>query len=40
MPSSVLSSEKTVSDSAAVVELLRGHTVESGTSRIYSGRVL
>jgi hypothetical protein len=28
-----------VSDSTAVVELLLGHTVEFGTSRIYSGRV-
>jgi hypothetical protein len=28
-----------VSDSAAVVELLSGHTVDFGTSRIYSGRV-
>jgi hypothetical protein len=27
--------EKTVSDPALVVELLLGHTVEFGTSRIY-----
>jgi hypothetical protein len=37
--SSVPSSEKTVSDPAAVVELILGHTFEFGTSRIYSGRV-
>jgi hypothetical protein len=34
------SSEKTISDPAAVVELQHGHTVEFGTSRIYLGRVL
>jgi hypothetical protein len=33
------SSEKTISDPAAVVELQPDHTVEFGTSRIYSGRV-
>jgi hypothetical protein len=32
-------SEKTLSDSA-VVDLQLGHTVEFGTSRIFSGRVL
>jgi hypothetical protein len=37
-PSSV-SSEKMISVSEAVVELLPGHTVEIGTSRIYSGHV-
>jgi hypothetical protein len=31
--------EKTISDSAVVVELLSGHTVEFGTSRIYSSHV-
>jgi hypothetical protein len=31
--------EKTVSDPATTVELLPGHTVEFGISRIYSGRV-
>lgn len=36
--SSAPSSEKTVSDSA-VVDLLSGHTVEFGTSRVYSGHV-
>jgi hypothetical protein len=34
------SSEKTITDPAAVVDLQPGHTVEFGTSRIYSGRVL
>jgi hypothetical protein len=38
--STVPSSEKTISDPAAVVKLQYGHTVEYGTSRIYSGRVL
>jgi hypothetical protein len=38
-PSSASSSEKTVSDSATVVELLPGHTVEFGKSRIYLDRV-
>jgi hypothetical protein len=33
------SSEKTVSDPAAVVELLPRHTVEFGTSKIYLGRM-
>jgi hypothetical protein len=37
--SSALSSEKTISDSVVVVELLPGHTVEFGMSRIYSDRV-
>lgn len=37
--SSSSSSEKTVSDSATVVDLLLGHIVEFGTSRIYSGRM-
>ena len=37
--SKVLSSEKTINDLAAVVELQPGHTMEFGTSRIYSGRV-
>jgi hypothetical protein len=36
--SSAPSSEKTVRDST-VVDLLPGHTVEFGTSRVYSGRV-
>jgi hypothetical protein len=36
---SASSSEKMVSNSAAVVELLSGHTVEFGKSRIYLGRV-
>jgi hypothetical protein len=31
------SSEKTISDPVAAVELLPGHTIEFGTSRIYSG---
>jgi hypothetical protein len=31
------SSEKTISDSTVVVELLPGHTMDFGTSRIYSG---
>ncbi|XP_020401890.1 uncharacterized protein [Zea mays] len=38
--STVPSSEKTISDPAAVVELQHGRTVEFGTSRIYSGHVL
>lgn len=33
------SSEKTVSEPGAVVELLSGHTVEFGTSRIFLGRL-
>jgi hypothetical protein len=33
------SSEKTISDPATVVELQPCHTVEFGTSRIYSGHV-
>jgi hypothetical protein len=37
--SNASSSEKTISDPTAVVELQPGHTVEFGTSRIYSGRV-
>jgi hypothetical protein len=37
--SNVSSSEKTVSDLAAVVEFLPGHIVEFGTSRIYLGHV-
>jgi hypothetical protein len=36
----VPSSEKTISDPAMVVELQHGHTVEFGTSRIYSDRVM
>jgi hypothetical protein len=32
-------SEKTVSDPTAAVQLLPGHTVEFGTSKIYSARV-
>jgi hypothetical protein len=35
--SNVPSSEKTISDPAATVELQPDHTVEFGTSRIYSG---
>jgi hypothetical protein len=35
----VASLEKTISDPAAVVELLPDHTIEFGTSRIYSGRI-
>jgi hypothetical protein len=38
--SNALSSEKTISDPVEVVELQHGHTVEFGTSRIYSGHVL
>jgi hypothetical protein len=34
------SSEKTISDPTAVVELQHGHTVEFGKSRIYLGREL
>lgn len=37
--SSTPSSEKMVSDSATVVDLLPGHMVEFGTSRIYSSHV-
>jgi hypothetical protein len=37
--SNVSSSEKTDSDPAEAVELLSGHTIEFGTSRIYSDRV-
>jgi hypothetical protein len=37
--SNVPSSEKTISDPAAVVHLQPGHAVEFGTSRIYSSRV-
>jgi hypothetical protein len=36
----VSSLEKTISDPATVVGLQHGHTVEFGTSRIYSGCVL
>jgi hypothetical protein len=36
---SALSTEMTTSNSAMVVELLLGHIVEFGTSRIYSSRV-
>jgi hypothetical protein len=36
---SALSRERTTSDLATVAEVLLGHTVEFGTSRIYSGRV-
>jgi hypothetical protein len=38
--SNALSLEKTISDPARVMELQHEHTVEFGTSRIYSGRVL
>jgi hypothetical protein len=38
-PSSTLSSDKTVSDSVVVVELLPGHTMEFGMLRIYSDHV-
>lgn len=37
--SNALSSEKAVSDSTSFVELLLGHTVEFGMSRVSSGRV-
>jgi hypothetical protein len=37
--SNVSSSEKTISDPIAAMELQPDHTVEFGTSRIYSGRV-
>jgi hypothetical protein len=37
--SNVSSSEKTISNLAAVVELLSGHTIKFGMSRIYSGRM-
>lgn len=36
---SALSSEKTVSNSTTVADLLMGHTVEFDTSRIYYGHV-
>jgi hypothetical protein len=38
--STVPSSEKMISDSAAVVDLQLGHTVEFEASRIYSGHML
>jgi hypothetical protein len=38
--SSAPSSEKTISDPVAVVELQHGHTVKLSTSRIYLGHVL